>query len=52
MAPKYAPSLRSLLAPLLLCLQTGFILLAAFYFEIKETVDRDAFMNLYSGEFF
>ncbi|XP_037551011.1 rh blood group, D antigen [Nematolebias whitei] len=47
MAPKYAPSLRSRLAPLLLCLQTGFIILSAFYFEIKETGDRHAFINFY-----
>ncbi|XP_017274035.1 rh blood group, D antigen [Kryptolebias marmoratus] len=47
MAPKYAPSLRSRLAPLLLCLQTGLILLSAFYFEIKETDDRKASINFY-----
>ncbi|CAN9502323.1 unnamed protein product [Ophioblennius macclurei] len=36
MAPKYAPSLRSRLAPLLLVLQTGFIVIYALYTEIDS----------------
>lgn len=53
MAPQYAPSLRSLLAPLLLILQTGFIIIAAFYFENNETnkIQRQAFLNFYPGKF-
>lgn len=49
MAPQYAPSLRSLLAPLLLILQTGFIIIAAFCFENNETnkLQRQAFLNFY-----
>uniref|UniRef100_A0A3Q4MLH0 Rh blood group, D antigen n=1 Tax=Neolamprologus brichardi TaxID=32507 RepID=A0A3Q4MLH0_NEOBR len=35
MPPQYAPSLRSRLAPLLLFLQTGFIIIFAFYTEIE-----------------
>uniref|UniRef100_A0A8C5FXI7 Rh blood group, D antigen n=1 Tax=Gadus morhua TaxID=8049 RepID=A0A8C5FXI7_GADMO len=40
MAPKYAPNLRSRLAPLLLFLQTGFIVICALYAEF----DPYAFM--------
>ncbi|KAM9708291.1 ammonium transporter Rh type C-like [Menidia menidia] len=41
MAPQYAPNLRSLLGPVLLFLQTAFILIAAFCLEINnnETLD-------------
>ncbi|XP_026162971.1 rh blood group, D antigen [Mastacembelus armatus] len=38
MAPQYAPSLRSRLAPLLLFLQTGFIVIYAFYTEIDRNI--------------
>ncbi|XP_068608223.1 rh blood group, D antigen [Brachionichthys hirsutus] len=41
MAPRYAPSLRSRLAPLLLFLQTGFIVIYAFYVEIDSNVNVD-----------
>lgn len=53
MAPQYAPSLRSRLAPLLLILQTGFIIIAALCFENKETnkPDRKSFFHFYPGEF-
>ncbi|XP_023208815.1 ammonium transporter Rh type A-like isoform X1 [Xiphophorus maculatus] len=49
MAPQYAPSLRSRLAPLLLILQTGFIIIAALCFENKETnkPDRKSFFHFY-----
>lgn len=46
MAPRYAPSLRSRLGPLLLFLLSGFII-SAFYFEIRdEAIPRDK----YAGE--
>ncbi|XP_042356975.1 rh blood group, D antigen isoform X2 [Plectropomus leopardus] len=49
MAPQYAPSLRSRLAPVLLFLQTGFIVIYAFYTEIESNVkvDGTAFRNFY-----
>lgn len=52
MAPRYAPSLRSRLGPLLLFLQTGFILIYAFYFEIQDNVvvDEAIFRDAYAGE--
>lgn len=39
MAPQYAPSLRSRLAPLLLFLQIGFIVIYAFYIEIESSLN-------------
>ncbi|XP_059209945.1 rh blood group, D antigen [Centropristis striata] len=50
MAPQYAPSLRSRLAPLLVFLQTGFIIVFAFYIEIESNVKVDgvAFSSFYS----
>lgn len=53
MAPQYAPSLRSRLAPLLLFLQIGLILIYAFYIEIKVNgeVGGMTFRNFYPGEF-
>nr|XP_020464282.1 ammonium transporter Rh type C-like isoform X1 [Monopterus albus] len=48
MAPKYAPSLRSCLAPLLLFLQTGFIVIYAFNFEIKDKVDGNTLSNFFT----
>uniref|UniRef100_A0A3Q1I1W4 Ammonium transporter AmtB-like domain-containing protein n=1 Tax=Anabas testudineus TaxID=64144 RepID=A0A3Q1I1W4_ANATE len=50
MAPQYAPSLRSRVAPLLLLLQTGFIVIYAFYTEIESNiqVDVETFRNLYA----
>ncbi|TKS86368.1 C Rhesus blood group family type [Collichthys lucidus] len=49
MAPQYAPSLRSRLAPLLLFLQTGFIVIFALYIEIDSyaKVDGTTFRNFY-----
>ncbi|XP_015248545.1 PREDICTED: ammonium transporter Rh type A-like [Cyprinodon variegatus] len=49
MAPKYAPSLRSRLAPILLILQTGFFIIAALCFEYKQFIrlDREAFIDFY-----
>ncbi|KAK1893482.1 Ammonium transporter Rh type A [Dissostichus eleginoides] len=49
MAPQYAPSLRSCLAPMLLVLQLGFILIYAFYIEIESNVKvyGITFSNLY-----
>ncbi|XP_044023848.1 rh blood group, D antigen [Siniperca chuatsi] len=49
MAPKYAPSLRSRLASLLLFLQIGFIAIYAFYGEIESNVKVDGitFSNVY-----
>ncbi|XP_068195562.1 rh blood group, D antigen isoform X2 [Antennarius striatus] len=41
MAPQYAPSLRSRLTPLLLVLQTGFIIIYALYVEIDSNVNVD-----------
>ncbi|XP_075993885.1 rh blood group, D antigen [Genypterus blacodes] len=50
MAPQYAPSLRSRVAPLLLLLQSGFIVLFAFFTEIDHNgkTDTAEFRNLYS----
>uniref|UniRef100_A0A8C6NW89 Rh blood group, D antigen n=1 Tax=Nothobranchius furzeri TaxID=105023 RepID=A0A8C6NW89_NOTFU len=48
MAPQYAPSLRSRLAPLLLCLQTLFIIISALYFKNRVTVNKDDLRNFYS----
>lgn len=52
MAPWYAPSLRSRLAPLLLSLQIGFIVLYSFYIEIENNikVNEITFSNSYPGE--
>ncbi|XP_077477666.1 rh blood group, D antigen isoform X2 [Stigmatopora argus] len=47
MAPKYAPSLRSRLPPLLLFLQTTFILLYYFSTELDRNVDGLVFNNFY-----
>ncbi|KAG7226291.1 hypothetical protein INR49_003042 [Caranx melampygus] len=49
MAPRYAPSLRSRLAPLLLLLQLGFIVIFAFYTEIqvKGHKDEKPFSHIY-----
>ncbi|XP_030247540.1 rh blood group, D antigen isoform X2 [Sparus aurata] len=50
MAPQYAPSLRSRLPPLLLFLQTGFIVIYAFYTDIEGYVkerDGNTFSNFY-----
>lgn len=48
MPPHYAPSLRSRLPPLLLLLQTGFIVVFAFYAEIERNGKADAFSNFYA----
>ncbi|KAM4625425.1 rh blood group, D antigen [Polymixia lowei] len=50
MAPQYAPSLRSRLAPLLFVLQTGFIVIYAFCVEIEQNVEThgNTFRNVYS----
>ncbi|XP_071755452.2 rh blood group, D antigen [Centroberyx gerrardi] len=50
MAPQYAPSLRSRLAPLLFFLQTGFIVIFAFYVELEQNVktDGNTFSSFYS----
>lgn len=52
MAPQYAPSLRSRLAPMLFSLQTGFIVLFSFCTEIENSVKVDgiSFSNIYPGE--
>lgn len=51
MAPQYAPSLRSRLAPLLLLLQTGFIVIYAFYVEIeKHSFNTDFTSNFYASK--
>lgn len=50
MAPRYAPSLRSRLAPLLLFLQLGFIVIYALYVEIDASLGGITFKNLYPGE--
>lgn len=52
MAPQYAPSLRSRLAPLLLSLQIGFVVIYAFYTEIESHIkeDEEPFSNFYAGE--
>uniref|UniRef100_A0A3B4ZKU3 Ammonium transporter Rh type C-like n=1 Tax=Stegastes partitus TaxID=144197 RepID=A0A3B4ZKU3_9TELE len=49
MAPKYAPSLRSRLAPLLLFLQAGFITIYAFFVEVDSSVkvNEKTFSNFY-----
>ncbi|CAM9105568.1 unnamed protein product [Lampetra planeri] len=49
MAPQYAPSLRSRLAPMLFSLQTGFIVLFSFCTEIDNSVKVDGitFSNFY-----
>ncbi|XP_054651815.1 rh blood group, D antigen [Dunckerocampus dactyliophorus] len=47
MAPQYAPSLRSCLAPLLLFLQIGFIAICYFYVEIENNVNGITFSSLY-----
>ncbi|XP_051942652.1 rh blood group, D antigen isoform X5 [Hippocampus zosterae] len=47
MAPKYAPSLRSRLAPFLLSLQIGFVVVCYFYVEIESNVNGIKFSNLY-----
>ncbi|KAM9340847.1 rh blood group, D antigen [Symphorus nematophorus] len=49
MAPQYAPSMRSRLVPLLLFLQTGFIVLYAFYVKIDNyvKVDETSFSSFY-----
>ncbi|XP_070698504.1 rh blood group, D antigen [Pempheris klunzingeri] len=49
MAPQYAPSLRSRLAPLLLSLEIGFIIICALCFEIESNVNAHgtAFSSLY-----
>ncbi|XP_071327364.1 rh blood group, D antigen [Trachinotus anak] len=49
MAPRYAPSLRYRLAPLLLLLQLGFIIIFAFFAEIqsKADVDGEPVSNIY-----
>ncbi|KAI3367899.1 hypothetical protein L3Q82_026724 [Scortum barcoo] len=53
MAPRYASSLRSLLAPLLLSLQTSFIVIYAFCTEVEHDVrvDGTTFSNFYAGTF-
>uniref|UniRef100_A0A3Q1B121 Ammonium transporter AmtB-like domain-containing protein n=1 Tax=Amphiprion ocellaris TaxID=80972 RepID=A0A3Q1B121_AMPOC len=50
MAPQYAPSLRSRLAPLLLFLQTAFIIIYAFFVEVDSNVkvDGETFSNFYA----
>lgn len=51
MAPHYAPSLRSRLAPLLLLLQTGFIVIYAFYVEIEtRSFKTDFTSNFYASK--
>uniref|UniRef100_A0A3Q2YHF5 Rh blood group, D antigen n=1 Tax=Hippocampus comes TaxID=109280 RepID=A0A3Q2YHF5_HIPCM len=47
MAPKYAPSLRSRLAPFLLFLQIGFVVVYYFYIEIESNVNGIKFSNFY-----
>ncbi|XP_061699079.1 rh blood group, D antigen [Syngnathoides biaculeatus] len=47
MAPKYAPSLRSRLAPLLLSLQMGFIVVYYFCVEIENNMNGNTFSNVY-----
>lgn len=51
MAPQYAPSLRSRLAPLLLFLQIGFITIYVFYVEIDAQTDltRDFYASKDGG---
>ncbi|XP_008312652.1 rh blood group, D antigen [Cynoglossus semilaevis] len=51
MAPRYAPSLRSRLAPLLLCLQTSFIVLFCFFTEIQKNsnIRGETFSSIYPG---
>lgn len=52
MAPRYAPSLRSRLPPLLLFLQIGFVAIYAFYVEVEShvKVDGKTFSNFYPGK--
>lgn len=50
MAPRYAPSLRSRLAPLLLFLQLGFIVIYAFCIEIDASFGGVTFNDFYPGE--
>lgn len=50
MAPRYAPSLRSRLAPLLLFLQLGFIIIYALYIEVDTSLGGITFNNFYPGE--
>lgn len=50
MAPQYAPSLRSRLAPLLLFLQLGFIIIYALFIEIDASLGGITFNNFYPGE--
>ncbi|XP_049595681.1 rh blood group, D antigen [Syngnathus scovelli] len=47
MAPKYAPSLRSRLAPFLLFLQIGFIAVYYFYVEVENNGNGIIFKNFY-----
>lgn len=51
MAPQYAPSLRSRLAPLLLFLQIGFVVIFAFCIEIESNIKADGttFSSFYPG---
>ncbi|KAM9842391.1 rh blood group, D antigen isoform 2-T2 [Aulostomus maculatus] len=52
MAPQYAPSLRSRLAPLLLFLQIGFIVVCSFFVEISNsTFSELTFYKIYAGTF-
>lgn len=53
MARQYAPSLRSRLAPLLLFLQIGFIVIYAFFIEIENNsnVDGTTFSNFYPSKY-
>ncbi|KAL1006100.1 hypothetical protein UPYG_G00067870 [Umbra pygmaea] len=51
MAPQYAPSMRSRLAPLLLFLQMGFILVYFFYVDIERHSDRKKIFIYYYSEF-
>ncbi|TNN60124.1 Ammonium transporter Rh type B [Liparis tanakae] len=48
MAPRYAPSLRSRLAPLLLSLQIGFIVIYALYIEIGSNTKADGTTSISS----
>lgn len=50
MAPRYAPSLRSRLVPLLLILQLGFVVVYALYIEIDASLGGITFNNFYPGE--
>ncbi|XP_028994315.1 rh blood group, D antigen isoform X2 [Betta splendens] len=50
MAPQYAPSLRSRLAPLLIILQAAFIIIYVFFDKviIDKQKDKDTFSNFYA----